>query len=226
MILVTLSALVVYFWPRPEVPGSPNLVGRITDANGKPMSGVKVEVFGGMATRFKFDETKTDQNGWYAFEPVKGGATIFSEENGERKASLLVGMRLEHSSHVSSDGKSWWEQTIPYIKGKTHVKNFTLIPGGTVYGRVFDAESNPVANFDMKMDVASPSGTAYLRYVTTDESGNFKVTGLPAGICIINANDSDWANLSVIGKSTVVAGAETEVAIVLPVFLLRRSNSN
>jgi hypothetical protein len=215
LILVTVSALVVYLWPRPEVPGLPNLVGRITNANGQPIEGAKVEIFGGMATRFKFGETKTDENGWYAFKPVKGG-TLIRDAEGADFGYLSVGMRLEHSTHVSSDGNYWWDESLPYVEGKPHVKNFTLVAGGTIFGRVVNVDAKPMADFDMRMDVTSTTGAAYLRYITTDESGNFKATGLPAGNCVIKANDGDWVNRAVLGVAVVVSKGETELRIELP----------
>ncbi|MFK7766212.1 MAG: carboxypeptidase-like regulatory domain-containing protein [Mariniblastus sp.] len=103
ILLITLSAIAIYFFPKPKTAGNPNLIGQVTDSNGVGISGVKVKLYGGVATRFLQPETITDANGDYGFRPMKCGA-LSLPETGEEFAEVMVGIQLEHSDYLCADG--------------------------------------------------------------------------------------------------------------------------
>ncbi len=212
LLLMTISAVLIVYWPRPAKPGSPNLVGNVSDSQGRPVAGVKIQLYGGFATRWPMQSTITDQRGDYVFKPLKSGGTLISE--GSEFNTLMVGMQLEHPDYCSSDGKSWWDESVPTIQGHNHVRNFTVVPGGTLSGYVGHTQSKqPCVELDLRIMSPSASNSQYLRYVTTDDKGNFVATGLPAGQYVIDVNEPK-VGYPELGTVWISAGVITEERLV------------
>lgn len=127
LIVTALAAVAIVFWPQTEVPGSPNLYGRVVDLNGKGIPAVKIKLYGGVATRWLSQETVTDKNGEYKFVPMESGATIIKRP-AEKFNSRIVGIQIEHTGYISTDGESWWNEAIPAIQGYNFRRDFTLKP--------------------------------------------------------------------------------------------------
>ena len=127
LLIITVSAVAVYCWPKPLKPGQPNLVGRVTDENGNPIANVRIMLYGGVATRWRIGETKTDQNGRYSFKPVPNGE-LRSPESSDGFAHNYVGISIPSDSNlVSDDQEYWWDVSIPMIEGHEYRKDFRMI---------------------------------------------------------------------------------------------------
>jgi len=68
----------------------------------------------------------------------------------------------------------WWHEAKPVLVGETGI-DFTLEPGGSISGTVYDAQTNLPIPFTAVDIVDGGYGTC------TDESGNYTLVGLPLG---------------------------------------------
>ena len=64
-----------------------------------PLAGVRIVLYSGLATRWKGQETTTDHDGRFRFDPLQTGATIEDRTSG--RWDLRPGMRIEHPTHVN-----------------------------------------------------------------------------------------------------------------------------
>jgi len=67
----------------------------------------------------------------------------------------------------------WWDQATPVLVGETGI-DFTLEPGGSISGTVYDDQGTPLANIAVDIEDGG-YGTC------TDENGNYTLTGVPYG---------------------------------------------
>lgn len=156
--------------PRPLGPADPSVLrGRIIDTNGKPVPGVKITLYSGMGTRFLGQETMTDADGRYSFDPLETGGGL--------RDHFLPGLQLSHPELVSADGRDWWDIDVPF--GKVVEQNFTLSRGGFIAGSLtFGSGAWGLGDFSLRFMSIDKQRTAY---ATTDHPGTFRSVPLFPG---------------------------------------------
>lgn len=192
----------------PAAPG-PVLQGRIVDSRGDAVPGVRVTLWGGLATRLKGQQTTTDSDGRYQFQPLETGAQILDEPSG--RWDLYTGMTLEHAAMTSADGESWWDVRVSSEPGTVFTRDFTMIPGGTVEGTLTSrgtGQAIPGAGLRIQH-----KKNGFLRYATTDAFGRFRETALFPGEYTVDLN-SPQGRYPVLGSFTIPeSGGATSTAL-------------
>lgn len=147
--------------------------GNVTDVFGAPLEGIMVTL-GGLPTEETEETVETDANGVYRFETDAIGTFPLTFQ-GEGFA--------RHVTTVSNNN-------IPAVDDgdfrASAVRNVTLYRlDGTLEGRITRARgpSGPVEGLEMHIEITDSSvvDPALPRTVQTDETGRYRVPGLPAG---------------------------------------------
>lgn len=89
-------------------------------------------------------------------------------------AAYSTGVRIEHPGLTSADGADWWDVEVPF--GETVRKDFTIVPGARLTGRVTDDEGRRWGDFDLRLIPDDPKASkigAY--YARTNHRGRFEV---------------------------------------------------
>lgn len=182
------------------------LQGWIVDENDKPLQGVKVTLWSGVATRWRGQETVTDGSGEYFFDPVKSGAALLGRK-------LMVGVTLTHHTHASSDGKAWWDVTMSSENRKVEVKNFKMTRGADIAGFVVRKDTGePIADLDLRILLGQGKQSGGIRYATTDQQGRFSETALFPGQYEVQVNGGGF---KVLGTVKLEPGRCTETRLLL-----------
>jgi protocatechuate 3,4-dioxygenase beta subunit len=146
-----------------EVAASPKIVGVVTDPDGKPAAGVRLNImpnYGGN------NEAKTDANGHYEInwqKPNFGGGfnPVFSLMAVDEKRNLAL------LSELADD---------------TTKLDLRLKPGLTMVAQVQDSGNKPIAGASVSVMVWSGnSGSTYNQPSPTDAAGRAEIKGVPEG---------------------------------------------
>jgi hypothetical protein len=207
---------------QPEKPSSPTsasapatqtsgpiLEGRIVDEQGQPVPGVKVQAWGGFATRFKGPETVTDADGVYHFAPIQVNSVL--EASAVRPASYYVGVQLYHPKLASADGHYWWDIEVPIAAGRVTRRDFTMVPAGGIEGWLTEAATGkPLAKIGLRLSSPGTDRVSYFRYAETDDNGHFLETGLYPGHYVIDLNQTQpW--YPVVGEAEIQREVVTQI---------------
>jgi hypothetical protein len=197
----------------------PSLQGRVTDQAGKPLADAKIILYAGMATRWKIDETNSDADGHYRFDDVRSSMIKDAKED---RWDYNVGVRVEHSTHVEADGRSWRDIRIPGVAGHVETLDLKLTPAGHIEGLLKDSKTGePLKKLDLRIMTPVKShghGSTFHAYATTDDQGRFRSISLFPGEYDVEAN-SPTLDYPVIGQVKVEPGKVKSVtfdAVSLP----------
>jgi 5-hydroxyisourate hydrolase-like protein (transthyretin family) len=195
----------------------PVLRGRVVDEAGRPLPNVRVVLYGGVATRLRGQETQTDADGRYRFDPLSTGAMILPETGG---GQYETGVQVEHDSYVPADGQSWRDIQVPIVDRHEVVLDITMVLGGRIRGVVADSETGrPAPNLDLRIQNGFLNGekeSTFLVYVTTDSEGRFESAPLFPDRYVIEINDHAFQGkyrYPRIGKADVARAQTTEVQL-------------
>jgi beta-lactamase regulating signal transducer with metallopeptidase domain len=174
--------------------------GKLTHG-GKPVAGVKVLLYGGIATRWEIARTETDANGSYGFENLAGSVTSDGKES-----SYYIGVQFVHPSLVPADGKSWRDVTVSTKPGTAEKLNLELADGGFI-------EGNARRNVGIRMYIPAKAGvrrgsTLFHAYASADAQGRFHSPPLFPGQYFVEENAGDYP---LVGEVKVEAGKTTTV---------------
>lgn len=188
------------------------LEGRISDDLGRPLSGVEVELFGGIATRWSVGKAVTNENGIYRFEPAPTGYVIQHKSADGREISYNgLGMRINHPRFAADDNRDWWEFRIPLEPG-TYYRDMRLSIGGNLKGTIKDSSGKPAAGLDLRV-IGIGELTGAVSYSTTDANGDFEIDhALRAGKYEIQVNDPS-EGYPVLSTETIGAGDSVNARI-------------
>ncbi len=195
----------------------PILRGRVTDESDNPISDVRVVLYSGIATRWRGQDTMTNAQGEYRFDPLKTGARMMPDDG---PSQWYTGVKFNHATHVPADGNSWRDIRVPMVEGHEEILDLRMTRGGKVSGIVMDAESGePSPELDLRIHHGLTGGDkngSFLNYVTTDKRGRFLSDAIYPGQYVIDINDNDYQGkykYPKIGKVVVQAGETTEVRL-------------
>lgn len=202
--------------PADKASGRPVLRGRLTDDRGQPVEGVRVITYGGMATRFKGQETTSDKDGQFRFDPLSTGNPIASDDYEDVR--LVTGVVFEHESLVPADATSWRDISIPRDEGEL-VLDLTMTPGGTVEGEFKDARSGePLADATMIISNTffnRDKVPGFWRYLSTDDKGRFNSGPLFPGRYVIEYGRRKIGDVTIRANQTTTVKLTTEEMLTL-----------
>jgi uncharacterized protein YjdB/protocatechuate 3,4-dioxygenase beta subunit len=135
------------------------IAGKVIDPAGKPVADAYVIVWDPDTDAYGW--AWTDKDGNFITTGLPAGSyemDIYPPEGANLVRAYITGLGV--------------------IVGRTTTRNVTLRHGGTITGRVTNIFGNPVEGAYLRVwdPVSETSGSA-----TTDEDGNYTITGLPAG---------------------------------------------
>jgi len=187
--------LAIRFWPHQQVPGDPNLFGKLTDKQGNPVSGAVVGIYDfdpspwGPSKLPRY-ETTTDRNGAYRLrsaklssdEPINYLGLSFDRDGFENGCFFI---KVDHATHSLANsidrsgfnGICW--QNINLIKDFDYRIDLKMIVGGVVSGCLKTGNGRPIGNSRIRF--VSQKQNGYFRTYTTDEFGKFKTNALAPG---------------------------------------------
>lgn len=166
---------------RPAEQGGPILRGRVVDEAGRPLAGVWVVLYSGFDTRIPGQNMLTGADGRYQFGPLTTGNRLLTEEAG--RWDLGVGVRVEHATHASDDSRSWWELRVPDVDGREYVKDFRMVPGGSIEGRLIDVDTGkPLPGVSLLVEGFLSQQGKFGRHAMTAEDGRFVLGGFFPGL--------------------------------------------
>jgi protocatechuate 3,4-dioxygenase beta subunit len=172
------------------------ITGVVTNERGEPIEGVPIAVYDasgpnelsfimksffgealpdrGESTMFPAS-VRTDVEGRYRVDGLKAGEHV------------LIANSRDFEKHISPPLKVKAGEVAEY--------NIQLSVGGTIYGRVYDADNKPEAG--VAVTCASILGTDSVRVRTayTDRGGNYEISGLSAGTYTVIRNEGDITKL-------------------------------
>ncbi|WP_417392112.1 carboxypeptidase regulatory-like domain-containing protein [Gimesia sp.] len=206
---------------KPVLRKKPVLYGRITDTKGKPIPDVEVQLYSGVATRFRGQKTTTDTDGKYRFDPLETGTAIISGDMPqERSASYHVGVQFHHPAFVPADGKSWRDLSVSLKEPEEKEFNLKMSRGGFIKGTVVDPKTGkPMPNLYLRIDnqfFLKDKRNTYLVYTTTDDAGQFMTAALFPGKYLIEINNvhfKDRYRYPKIGSAKVEASKTTDIKL-------------
>ncbi|QDT76636.1 Regulatory protein BlaR1 [Gimesia maris] len=199
----------------------PVLYGRITDTKGKPIPDVEVQLYSGVATRFRGQKTTTDTDGKYRFDPLETGTAIILDDTPEdKRAYQHFGVQFHHPAFVPADGKSWRDLSVSLKEPEEKEFNLKMIRGGFIKGTVVDPKTGkPMPNLYLRIDnqfFLKDKRNTYLVYTTTDDAGQFMTAPLFPGKYLIEINNvhfKDRYRYPKIGSAKVEAKKTTDIKL-------------
>src|SRR5579883_1481243 len=139
----------------PQEDRTPEIRGRILDAEGEPVSGAAVRVVYPRPPYTVFHETTTDRAGAFSFAHVRPGRVRVVADHDPRGVVTSAELVTE--------------------EGKTTEISLVLSAAGVVRGAVVDAADHPVAGATLSVE-----GTPWItRTATSDAAGAFALTTVP-----------------------------------------------
>ena len=169
-----------------------DLGGRITDAAGRPISGVNVEVY----WFWIGDDPPHDG----PEEPAFARTTVQTGADGRWQVEavpvrnlLRVGVRFRHSDHVEDKVYSIAENPTmeSELREKRHQKQ--LVGAAKVVGIVVDPNGQPVADARIRVGVRN---SGWSHQASSDGSGRFTVESLAAGRTLFAFNSAGFSPLA------------------------------
>ncbi|MFC1734596.1 sigma-70 family RNA polymerase sigma factor [Candidatus Hydrogenedentota bacterium] len=175
------------------IPKTASVAGFVEDQTGAPVSGVFIHINKiGSSQSLRKDKMRSDDDGAFGFYKLGPGQ-----------------YRIEASSRSYSheSTEEGYYQTFELVEGE-QVSNLRLLFNQGPYsiaGRVMDTAGNPIN--DVYVDCQYPGSG----HASTNEEGEFAITGMNEGVYALWINDADYSETYV---SDIPAGSE-DVTIVM-----------
>lgn len=176
--------------------------GKVTDAAGKPMDGVAIDVNAGWCTLMPTGSTKTGPDGKYAvhFRPGRvstegefpanvqmQAAIVHASRDGYYEKDLCRGGNLsmagklpayKPANQIVELHKPTSDSTV-VLPGKPYRLDFVMVPAARVSGRIVDRKGKPIAGLRFDMEGPTYPGGSVLAGATTDKDGFYILTSVP-----------------------------------------------
>jgi len=202
--------------PPPKKEGDPNkgtgvIRGRITLSNGRPARKASIQLTGTSSAR----ATAADENGNYEFNDLSTDTFFLSAG----RPGYLV---LEYGQTRAFERG----EPIELKDGETRKGvDVTLLPSSAVSGRIVDEFGDPLENVTVRLlqvqyfsnrrqliDIAAAGGRA------TDDTGAFRIYGVPPGDYVIRASVTDRLPTAAIVNGVPVDAAAADLPGYAPTF--------
>jgi hypothetical protein len=145
----------------------------------------KVNLYAGLATRWRIAGASTQVPGSVRFENLRSTAT---SANG---GGYLVGIKVDHPTLVPADGRSWRDVLVSSKPGTKKNLDIVLADGGFVQGQLKDAAGKPLAGVDLRLLHRAGRDDRFVDYAKTDAEGRFHSAALAAGEYRVERNDAE-----------------------------------
>lgn len=170
--------------------------GRVTDADGRPMEGVRISAHRGIGTLRETAATLTDRDGRYLlrFGPGIGfnrsktpaanriqAALITAHKNGyfEKNMSRQGNLAMADVPPAPELVKGYSGVVVP---GERREINFTMVPAAKVAGTLLDKNQKPLAGYKVALTGKElPPGCSVIESVATNAQGQFQIRNIPTG---------------------------------------------
>jgi len=160
-------------------------VGRVVDAEGRPIAGTRLDAWMLKPTRHP-----------PAFRPDRAASRAVSDEAGRfTLEGLLQGGRYE--IHARREGFATVRTQLESAPPSEPLR-LVLVPGRPAHGRVVDGEDRPLEGVAIEISEAGPAAAENLE-VTTDGEGRFEIEALPAEELDLLARKDGFAPIRVRG---------------------------
>ncbi|MBE7558748.1 carboxypeptidase regulatory-like domain-containing protein [bacterium] len=180
------------------------LAGQVVDASGNPVtSGTVYALSADPNTPYEVSTSLNNQGEWsfaalppvayYLYAKVSGRPVIFYPANYSRNSATIVSVSDEQS-----------------VSGLVITVPTESVPGGTIAGRVFRPDHFPYPNLSVR--IYGADGTTGSYSYTTNTSGEYLSSALPAGSYIVGAIVSNQAPYYHGGTYSAAAATRVEVA--------------
>jgi hypothetical protein len=175
-----------------------SVTGKVTDEQGRPMEGVRVQVAAGWGTLGRSDEDVTDADGRYTLRFIPGGlvmtetkgawyaAIVSAFKDGYYEANLCsqgdLAMAYEPID-PNARGKRWRYQGV-VLPNEPYEVDFVMVPSARIKGRLIDEEGRPIAGQGLSIggEGLYPASSV-LASTEMGADGRFVVDRVPRQIC-------------------------------------------
>ncbi len=160
------------------VPAGGTISGTVTSA-GSPLSGIDLDVYDSLGVRVQVNAT-TDALGHYEIGPMVPGGYIVRVD-----PTIAQGYPLTYYPAVYSEAEASLIQV--NSGGPIAGIDFSLAPGGTISGSIYDGTSFvPLANVDL--DCYDSTGRRMAATAKSDAGGAYVIGPLPAGTLYLRSD--------------------------------------
>jgi len=208
---VTVTAAAEGFANKDEkrtlVPGTPgeinfslepagSIVGIVTNSRGEPVEGVPIAAYDASGPQ----QLSFIMKSFFGEElPDRGESTMFPANIRTDADGHYEVLGLKASKYVllanTRDYQKYISPELEVKAGAVTEHNFTLVEGGTIYGRVYDADNQPEPGVPVTCASLIGNDSVRIRTSYTDASGNYEITGLTDGTYNVVRNDGDLTKL-------------------------------
>jgi protocatechuate 3,4-dioxygenase beta subunit len=188
-----------------------SIEGTVTNERGEPVEGVPIAVYdtGGS------DTLSFIMKSFFGEElPDRGESTMFPASIRTDATGRYRVENLKASEYVLlATSRNYQKYVSPNLKvkaGEVVVHDFTLLTGGTIFGRVYDENGQPVPGVPVTSASILGEESVRLRTAYTDRGGNYEIPGLSDGTYTVIRNDGDMMKLMLPNPSNQVKVAAGE----------------
>ncbi|MEZ5993754.1 MAG: carboxypeptidase-like regulatory domain-containing protein [Planctomycetota bacterium] len=194
-----------------------SIAGVVTNERGEPVEGVPIAVFDASGPQ----QLSFIMKSFFGEElPDRGESTMFPASIRTDAEGRYEVVGLKPSSYVllanSRDFEKYVSPELEVKPGSVTEHNFSLAVGGTIFGRVYDADGQPESGVPVTCASLMGNDSVRVRTAYTDRSGNYELTGLAPGTYNVVRNTGDFTKLilpNAANQVSVKAGERVEFDI-------------
>jgi hypothetical protein len=175
-----------------------SVTGTVTDEQGRPMEGVRVQVAAGWGTLGRSDEDVTNADGRYTLRFIAGGF-VMAERKGAWYAAIVSAFKDGHyEANLCSQGdlamayepidpnargKEWRYQGV-VLPNEPYEVNFVMVRAARIKGRLIDGQGSPIGGKGLWLagEGLYPASSVLASF-ETDADGRFAVDSVARQIC-------------------------------------------
>ena len=205
LISVVLAATAIclgyQFWPRPQIPGNPNLVGIVLGPDGAPVQNATIGIHdfdrNPLSAIEPYCKTTTNKYGKFRLDSVDPVYLGFSLNRYDLHDGRFF-IKVDHDTFCLANAidkagfNGICDKDVDLIKDLDHEFTFKMVVGGTVSGNLSFGTAKPIA--DSRIRLVSQKNFGYFRTFVTDQHGSFQTAALAEGRFDVEIDDSPILN--------------------------------
>ncbi|MCA8914537.1 MAG: carboxypeptidase regulatory-like domain-containing protein [Planctomycetes bacterium] len=182
-----------------------SIEGTVTNQRGEPVEGVPIAVFDSSGPQ----QLSFVMKSFFGEElPDRGESTMFPASIRTDAEGHFMASGLKAGEYIllanSRDYEKYISPSLKVSAGETTIHDFSLLAGGTIFGRVYDENSQPVAGAPITC-ASIGSDAVRVRTAYSDAGGNYEITGLSAATYTVILNEGDLTKLMLPNSASQVA---------------------